>query len=97
MEHSLKYFDPSYVIRSVPARGTDAVFCLLLAENAVHAALAGRTNVVIGHWHDRFVHVPIALSTRERRRIDPGGQLWQSVLGVTLQQRYWRPGLSSAE
>ena len=96
IEHSLKYFDPSYVIRSVPARGTDAVFCLLLAENAVHAALAGRTNMVIGHWHDRFVHVPIALATRERRKIDPGGQLWQSVLGVTLQQRYWQPGLSSA-
>ena len=97
VEHSLKYFDPSYVIRSVPARGTDAVFCLLLAENAVHAALAGRTSVVIGHWHDRFVHVPIALATRERRKIDPGGQLWQSVLGVTLQQRYWQPGLPRAD
>lgn len=88
--HSVKYFDPSYVVRSVPARGTDAVFCLHLAENAVHAAMSGRTNMVVGHWQGHFTHVPIALATHERRKLDPAGQLWQSVLGVTGQSRYWR-------
>lgn len=89
IEHSIKYFDPSYMVRSVPARGTDAVFCLHLAENAVHAAMSGRTNMVVGHWQGQFTHVPIALATRERRVIDPNGQIWQSVQAVTRQERYW--------
>jgi 6-phosphofructokinase 1 len=89
IEHSTKYFDPSYLIRSVPARGTDAVFCLCLAQQAVHAAMAGMTNLVVGFWHGRFVYVPIQLATCERRRIDPRGQLWQSVLQVTRQADVW--------
>ena len=86
IDHAIKYFDPSYSIRSVPARGTDAIFCLYLAQHAVHAAMAGMTNVVVGFWHGRFVCIPAALTTRERRRIDLRGQLWQSVLQVTGQQ-----------
>jgi 6-phosphofructokinase 1 len=89
VEYSMKYFDPSYLIRSVPARGTDAVFCLHLAQQAVHAAMAGMTNLVVGYWHGHFVYVPIALATCERRRIDPRGQLWQSVLQTTRQEDIW--------
>jgi 6-phosphofructokinase 1 len=89
LEHTVKYFDPSYIIRSVPARGTDAIFCLHLAENAVHAAMAGKTNMVVGHWHGQFTHVPIALATSERRKIHPNSQLWRSVLSVTRQAEYW--------
>jgi 6-phosphofructokinase 1 len=91
VEHSLKYFDPSYLIRSVPARGTDSIFCLHLAQNAVHAAMAGMTGLVVGYWHGHFVYVPMALATRERRRIDPRGQLWRSVLEVTRQECVWCP------
>lgn len=79
MEVNLKYFDPSYTIRSVAAHGTDAVFCTMLAQNAVHAAMAGRTDMVVGHWHDAFTHVPIALATSSRKKIDLNGQLWNSV------------------
>jgi len=93
IEYHIKYFDPSYQIRSVPARGTDAVFCLLLAENAVHAAMAGRTNMVVGQWHNQFTHVPIALATSRRRKIEPHGQLWQSVLAVNRQADWWQPTL----
>jgi 6-phosphofructokinase 1 len=89
IEHSVKYFDPSYIIRSVPARGTDAVFCLNLAENAVHAAMAGKTSMVIGHWFGSFVHVPTALAVRERRKINPDSQFWHTVLGATRQYRYF--------
>ena len=85
IEHTIKYFDPSYMIRSVPAHGTDAVFCLHLAQHAVHAAMAGMTDMVVGYWHGRFVNIPIPLATRSRRKIDPQGQLWQSVLEVTHQ------------
>lgn len=78
-EVNLKYFDPTYMIRGVPANGTDAVFCYLLAQNAVHAAFAGRTDMVIGHWSDTFTHVPIPMAVRERKKIDPEGDLWRSV------------------
>ncbi|MBQ7400442.1 MAG: ATP-dependent 6-phosphofructokinase [Lentisphaeria bacterium] len=78
-EVNIKYFDPTYMIRGVPANGTDAVFCYLLAQNAVHAAFAGRTNMVIGHWADTFTHVPISMAVRERKKIDPEGTLWRSV------------------
>ena len=79
IEVNLKYFDPSYTIRSVPARGTDAVFCTMLAQNAVHAAMSGRTDMVVGHWHDAFTHVPISLAISSRKKIDTNGQLWNSV------------------
>jgi 6-phosphofructokinase 1 len=82
-EVNVKYFDPSYMIRSLPAYGTDAVFCMMLAQNAVHAAMAGRTDVVIGHWNDHFTHVPIALATRERKKIDLHGPLWNGVKSIT--------------
>jgi 6-phosphofructokinase 1 len=82
-EVNVKYFDPSYMIRSTPAYGTDAVFCMMLAQNAVHAAMAGRSDIVIGHWHDRFTHVPIALATKERKKIDLCGALWNGVKSIT--------------
>ena len=69
----------SYTIRSVAAHGTDAVFCTMLAQNAVHAAMSGRTDMVVGHWHDAFTHVPISLATSTRKKIDLNSQLWNSV------------------
>lgn len=82
---SMKYLDPSYHIRSVPANASDAVFCHLLAEHAVHAGMAGRTNMVIGHWNNFFTHVPIALATQERRMVDLDGSLWKGILSATQQ------------
>jgi 6-phosphofructokinase 1 len=83
--HSLRYVDPGYAIRSVPANPYDAVYCLRLAQAAVHAALAGRTAMVVGRWHGRFVHVPISLATNSRNEVDPEGDLWMSVLETTGQ------------
>lgn len=82
---NLKYIDPSYLIRSVPANPFDSVYCLRLAHNAVHAAMSGRTEMVVGRWHGRFVHVPIPLAIRERNAVDPNGDLWMSVLESTGQ------------
>ncbi len=84
-ELNLRYVDPGYAIRSVPANPYDAVFCLRLAQAAVHAAMAGRTAMVVGRWHGRFVHVPIALATGSRNQVDPDGDLWMSVLEATGQ------------
>jgi 6-phosphofructokinase 1 len=86
IEVSVKYFDPSYTIRSVPARGMDAIHCYLLARNAVHAAMAGRTNCVVGNLHgDCYTLVPIALATMERQKVDLDGDLWKAVLDATGQ------------
>ncbi len=89
VDFSIKYFDPSYLIRSVPAQGTDAIFCSLLAEHAIHAAMAGKTNCLIGHWNNFFTHVPIALATIERRKIYPEEALWKGVLSATRQNDYF--------
>ena len=84
-EVTIKYIDPSYLIRSLPANSNDHVFCSFLARNAVHAAMAGKTRLLIGHWNDRFVHIPMSASAGKRKQIDPEGPLWRSVLDVTGQ------------
>ena len=84
-EINLKYIDPSYVIRGVPANPYDSVYCLRLAQAAVHAAMAGRTEMVVGSWRNRFVHVPMPLAVASRNQVDPGGDLWMSVLEATGQ------------
>ncbi|MDR3154394.1 MAG: ATP-dependent 6-phosphofructokinase [Deltaproteobacteria bacterium] len=82
---NLKYIDPSYIIRSAPANSTDQVFCSFLGQKAAHAAMAGKTNCLIGQWNDHFVHVPIAMAIKERKKVDPMGELWNSVLERTGQ------------
>jgi 6-phosphofructokinase 1 len=86
-EVSLKYIDPSYTIRSAPANARDAAFCTVLAHNAVHAGMVGRTDMVVGFWKHEFTHVPIALAVSERKQIDPAGRLWGHVLAATGQAR----------
>lgn len=78
-EVNIKYFDPTYLIRGIPANASDAVFCLLLAQNAVHAAMAGKTDMLVGHWSDTFTHVPIEMAIEQRKKIDPAGSLWRGV------------------
>ena len=82
---SVKYIDPSYTIRSAPANADDSVFCFRLAENAVHAAMAGRTEMVVSLWNGHFVHVPMRKAVETRKNLDPAGSLWQSVLENTGQ------------
>ncbi len=84
---SLKYIDPSYIIRSMPANPHDAGFCLLLGHSAVHAGMAGRTNMVVSFWNHQFTHVPISLAVSQRKKIDPQGMLWSSILASTGQPR----------
>lgn len=88
-EINIKYFDPSYMVRSTPAKGTDAIFCFQLAEAAVHAGMAGKTDMVVGSMNNVFSHVPIEYAVNERKKINPNGTLWHAVLGVTRQQDYF--------
>jgi 6-phosphofructokinase 1 len=86
-EINLKYIDPSYTIRSVRANAHDSAFCLLLGQNAVHAGMAGRTNMVVGDWGGEFTHVPIPMAVSSRKRIDPDERLWSAVLASTGQPK----------
>jgi 6-phosphofructokinase 1 len=87
MEVTLKYIDPSYMIRSMPANPPDSAFCLMLGHNAVHAGMAGRTNMVVGYWKGQFTHVPISAAVSKRKEIDPKDKLWTGVLSSTGQPR----------
>lgn len=81
----LRYFDPSYLVRSVAADSEDAILCDLFARNAVHAAMAGKTGLIIGLLHDKYIHVPIEEVVREKKRLNPNGSLWHAVLAATGQ------------
>ena len=82
---TLKYIDPSYMIRSLPANANDRVFCNFLGRNAVHAGMSGKTNVLIGHWNNHFVHLPMKTVAGKRKKIAPQGMLWRSALEATGQ------------
>lgn len=82
---TIKYIDPSYIIRSLAANSIDSEFCLALGQHAVHAGMAGYTKIMIGFWNQHFTHVPIDLATRERKQLEPRSELWQRVLGSTGQ------------
>jgi 6-phosphofructokinase 1 len=81
----LRYFDPSYQVRSRPANCEDALLCDLFARHAVHAAMAGKTGIVIGFLHERFIHVPIELLATHTKRLDAASGWWRSVLATTGQ------------
>lgn len=85
LRHTVKYIDPSYMVRSMPANSTDAKYGLELGQHAVHAGMAGRTDLVVGSWSQSFTHVPIRLAVAERKRLDPDGPVWHRVLEATGQ------------
>ena len=87
MELNLKYIDPSYEIRSVPANTNDRIYCGFLGQMAVHAGMAGKTGMVISMVNNKFVHVPINMATSQRKQISPEGGFWLSVLESTGQTR----------
>jgi len=93
---NLKYIDPSYMIRSAPANSNDSIYCTKLGAYAVHAAMAGKTEMIVSLIHSRFVHVPIRLAVFGRKRIDPHQEIWRDVIEATgqpllLQERRTRP------
>jgi 6-phosphofructokinase 1 len=88
LPYSLKYLDPSYFIRSVPANAFDRFLCDQMGRHAVHAAMAGKTGMLIGYEHNQFIHVPIPTVVSEKKRMDVTGDLWRAVLQVTRQPRW---------
>ncbi len=85
MPITLKYIDPSYIIRSLPANADDHIYCGFLAQNAVHAGMAGKTAMLVSRWHNTYVHIPIKAAVQKRKTINPNSGLWFSVLETTGQ------------
>ena len=87
---TLRYFDPNYIVRSCRADSEDSILCDFYARNAVHAAMAGKTGLLVGLHHDVFIHVPVELLATQQKRIDPKSQLWHALLSSTGQPaRFW--------
>jgi 6-phosphofructokinase 1 len=85
IEINLKYIDPSYIIRSAPANPGDSIYCERLGNAAVHAAMAGKTKLIIGLVNNEFVHLPIGAVISRRNHVDPEGNLWRDTLDATHQ------------
>lgn len=85
---NLKYIDPSYIIRSVPANTNDGLFSATLGQNAVHAAMAGKTGLVVSIWHGVYCQLPIWLAISQKKVLHPSSRLWISVLESTGQPSF---------
>jgi 6-phosphofructokinase 1 len=85
---TLKYIDPSYIIRSIPANAHDRVYCGFLGQHAVHAGMAGKTNMVVTRLQDRYVYLPLNLVTQKRRKLNTQSMYWRSVLESTGQPQF---------
>ncbi len=85
----MRYFDPSYFVRSSPANAGDSILCDLFARHAVHAAMAGKTGLVIGFLHERFIHVPIEMLATQQKQLDPTSPTWTAVLASTGQPHHF--------
>jgi 6-phosphofructokinase 1 len=85
MDITLKYIDPSYIVRSAPASPVDSVYCERLGNAAVHAAMAGKTKVIVGLVNNEFVHIPMKAAVSHRNHVQPEGNLWRDMLDATQQ------------
>ncbi len=85
IDSTIRYIDPSYIIRSAPANPNDSLYCARLGANAVHAAMAGKTGMLISLIHNRFVHIPIGPAVSRKNRVDPEESLWRDVVEATGQ------------
>jgi 6-phosphofructokinase 1 len=90
IDFTLKYIDPSYILRAQPTTADDSVFCANLGQNAVHAAMAGKTGCLIGYAHECFTHVPLNMVAMGKKHVDVNGSLWLSVLAATGQPASWK-------
>ena len=86
---SIKYIDPSYIIRSVPANGYDSIFCADFARAATNAAMSGRTDMLVGYWHGEFTNVPLTAVHGKKKKLNINGEMWRKVLATTGQPPEW--------
>lgn len=85
-ESTVRYIDPSYTVRSLPANAADSIYCMDLAQAAVHGAMAGYTGFSVGLVNNQMCYLPIPqLVATSPRNMDPRGQTWERILAMTGQ------------
>jgi 6-phosphofructokinase 1 len=87
-ETFIRYIDPSYIIRSVPANVEDSLYCANLGQNAVHAAMAGKTGLLISQTNNRYVHIPLEAAVSKQKQVNLKSNFWLSVLESTGQPNF---------
>jgi len=80
----VKYIDPSYMIRSVPANASDSIYCGALGQYAVHAGMSGKTGMLVGRFRGEYVHLPLQ-TVMSGKKVDPAGNIWMRVIESTGQ------------
>jgi len=80
---TVKYIDPSYTIRSCRANAQDSIYCVMFGQYAVHAAMAGKTDMFVGYWNHNFTHVPLEIAVKKRKKIDPKSMSWLMIKSMT--------------
>ncbi len=85
IDTTVRYIDPSYYVRSVSANSSDSMYCFQLAHNAVHAAMTGRTAMIMGYWNQAFTHIPMEAAISKKKVLNPESDLWLAVLETTGQ------------
>lgn len=90
---TVKYIDPTYMIRAVPANAYDSVYCHVLAQNAVHGAMAGYTGFSCCKCDQRYVMLPFQhLTSRPPRQVNTGGRWYARMIMATEQPNLAPPG-----
>ncbi|XP_073272049.1 ATP-dependent 6-phosphofructokinase 2-like [Primulina huaijiensis] len=87
---TIKYIDPTYMIRAVPANATDNLYCTLLAHSAIHGAMAGYTEFVCGPINGNYGYIPVDEVAQAKNRVDTKNHKWAWVRSVTNQPDFVR-------
>ncbi|KAG2238598.1 hypothetical protein Bca4012_023069 [Brassica carinata] len=91
MVMNLKYIDPTYMIRAVPSNASDNVYCTLLAQSAVHGAMAGYTGYVSGLVNGRQTYIPFYRITEKQNHVVITDRMWARLLSSTNQPSFLSP------
>ncbi|KAG5558281.1 hypothetical protein RHGRI_008269 [Rhododendron griersonianum] len=88
MAINLKYIDPTYMIRAIPSNASDNIYCTLLAQSAVHGAMAGYTGFTVGPVNSRHAYIPISRVTETHNVVKVTDRMWARLLASTNQPSF---------
>ncbi|KAL4326042.1 hypothetical protein GQ457_11G030130 [Hibiscus cannabinus] len=88
MAINMKYIDPTYMIRAIPSNASDNIYCTLLAQSAVHGAMAGYTGFTVGPVNSRHAYIPISHVTETQNTVKLTDRMWARLLASTNQPSF---------
>lgn len=91
---TVKYVDPTYMIRAVPANATDNLYCTLLAHSAIHGVMAGYTGFVAGPINGIYAYIPLKEVAEAKNPVNIKDHKWAWVRSVNNQPDFMRSEVS---